>query len=133
MTQEQKDTIINTVKDIGIRDTLKLIGGDKDIIRQVYIDNPESYLDNLKYKPYVYEAGDRTLFKVTGDRNYSFAWFDLGNSIITINNTTIDFKFYESIMELSKNQTCGLFKDWLDKHYDGFVEIKRLRPILYSI
>jgi len=129
MIQEQKEIIINTVKDIGIQDTLKLLEGNKDIIRQVYTDNPESYLDNLKYKPYVYKAGDRTLFKVKGDRNYNFAWFDLGNDYIIINNTITDFKFYESIMGLDTSQTCNLIKGWLDKHYDGFVEIKNLSPL----
>ena len=47
MKKEHKDTIINMVNEIGISNTLDIIGGDKDIIRKVYIDYPESYLDYL--------------------------------------------------------------------------------------
>ena len=47
MKQEHKDTIINMVNEIGISNTLDIIGGDKDIIRKLYIDYPESYLDYL--------------------------------------------------------------------------------------
>ena len=133
MNQKHIDRIKKMVTDVGIRDTLKLLGGNKDIIRKVYKDNPISYLDNLKHKPLIYKTTDRTLFRVRGDRNYSFAWFDMESNHIIINNTTTDFKFYESIMELDKRQTCYLIKGWLDKDYDGFVEIKRLKPILYSV
>lgn len=131
MKQTHIDRIKKLVTDVGIRETLKLCGENKDIIQKVYTDNPISYLDNQKHKTYVRYAADRTMFKVTGDRNYSVAWFDLGHNHIIINNTTTDFKFYESIMGLDKHQTCDLIKGWLDKHYDGIVEIKRLRPILY--
>ena len=133
MTQEQKDIIINTVKDIGIRNTLQIFGGEKDIIRKVYTDNPISYLDNLKHKPYVYKAADRILFKVIGDRNYNFAWFDLGGNHIIINNHTTEYKFYKSIMELDTRQTCDLIKGWLVKHYDLIVIIKNLKPIPNSV
>jgi hypothetical protein len=129
MKQENIDRIKKMVTDVGIRETLKLFGGNKDIIQKVYTDNPISYLDNLKHKPYVYNATNRTLFKVTGDRKYNFAWFDLGGNHIIINNHTTEYKFYKSIMGLDIRQTCDLIKDWLDKHYDGFVEIKNLKPI----
>jgi len=129
MNQKHIDRIKKMVTDVGIRETLKLLGGNKDIIRKVYTDNPISYLDNLKHKPYIYKAPDRTMFNVTGDRTYSFAWFDLGRDYIIINNHTTEYKFYKSIMGLDIRQTCDLIKDWLDKHYDGFVEIKNLKPI----
>jgi hypothetical protein len=133
MKQQHIDRIKKMVTDVGIRETLNLFGGNKDIIRKVYSDNPISYLDNLKHKPYVYKAADRILFKVRGDRNYNFAWVDLGNDHIIINNTITDFKFYESIMGLDTSQTCNLIKGWLDKHYDGFVEIKNLSPLPLEI
>ncbi len=41
------DKIKDTVNKYGIITTLKLFGGNKDIIKQAYIDNPESYLDYL--------------------------------------------------------------------------------------
>ena len=135
MKQEHIDRIKKMVTDVGIRDTLKLLGGNKDIIRKVYTDNPESYLDNLKHKPYV----DRTLFRVTRDKNYhlvknyNFAWVDLGSNHLIINNHTTEYKFYKSIMELDTRQTCDLIKGWLVKHYDLIVIIKNLKPIPNSV
>jgi hypothetical protein len=135
MKKQHIDRIKKLVTDIGIRRTLKLFGGNKDIIRKVYADNPESYLDNLKHKPYVYKAADRTLFRVTRDKNYhlvknyNFAWVDLGSNHLIINNHTTEYKFYKSIMELDTSQTCELIKRWLDKHYDLNDIIKNLKPI----
>ena len=129
MKQEHSDKIKKMVTDIGIRRTLKLFGNNKDFIKKVYSDNPESYLDNLKHKPYVYKAGDRTLFKIVNEANYNFAWVDLGSNHLIINNHTTDYKFYKSIMELDTSQTCELIKRWLDKHYDLIVIIKNLKPI----
>jgi len=128
MKQEHSDRIKKMVTDIGIRRTLKLFGNNKDFIRKVYADNPESYLDNLKHKPYVYKAADRTLFRVTRDKN-NFAWVDMGSNHLIINNRTTDYKFYNSIMELDTSQTCELIKRWLDKHYDLTDIIKNLKPI----
>jgi hypothetical protein len=125
MKQEHSDKIKKMVTDIGIRRTLKLFGNNKDFIKKVYSDNPESYLDNLKHKPYV----DRTLFRVKGDRNYNFAWVGPGSNHLIINNHTTEYKFYKSIMELDTSQTCELIKRWLDKHYDLNDIIKNLKPI----
>jgi len=139
MKQVHIDKIKKMVTDVGIRDTLKLLGGNKDIIRKVYTDNPISYLDNLKHKPYVYKAADRTLFRVTRDKNYhlvknyNFAWVDLGSNHLIINNHTTEYKFYKSIMELDTRQTCDLIKGWLDKHYDLIDIIKNLKPIPNSV
>jgi len=133
MKQEHSDKIKKMVTDIGIRRTLKLFGNNKDFIRKVYMDNPESYLDNLKHKPYVYKEADRILFKVRGDRNYNFAWVDLGSNYLIINNHTTDYRFYNSIMELDTRQTCDLIKGWLDKHYDRIDIIKNLIPIPNTI
>jgi hypothetical protein len=135
MKQEHIDRIKKMVTDVGIRDTLKLLGGNKDIIQKVYTDNPISYLENLKHKPYV----DRTLFRVTGYKNYllvknyNFAWVDPGSNHLIINNHTTEYKFYKSIMELDTRQTCDLIKGWLVKHYDLFVIIKNLKPIPNSV
>ncbi len=130
MKQEQSDRIKKLITDVGIRQTINILGGNVGVIRNLYIDNPESYLDNLKHKPYVYLAADRTLFRMVSEvsPNYYFAWFDLGCDYIIINNHTTEFKFYKSIMGLDTDQICNLIKGWLDKHYDGFVEIKNLKP-----
>ena len=47
MNKEQKELIINSVKELGLADTLTIVGGNKDIIRKAYIDNPERYMDYL--------------------------------------------------------------------------------------
>lgn len=47
MNQQHIDRIKKLVNDEGISHTLDLFGGNKDIIRKVYTDNPESYIDYL--------------------------------------------------------------------------------------
>ena len=133
MNTNHNEYIIQLVKEIGVYNTMKFIGGEKDIIRKVYIDNPESYLDNLKHKPLIHQNHNRTVFIIpTNDsRKYNMAWFDVGCNNIVINNTTNDYNFYKSIMNYDINQICRLIKDWLVKHYDGFVDIKNLKPIPY--
>jgi len=45
MKQEHIDRIKKLVNDKGIIHTINVFGGNKDIIRKTYIDNPISYMD----------------------------------------------------------------------------------------
>jgi hypothetical protein len=46
MEEKLKYKIRSTVEMLGLKQSLDLFG--KDILKQVYIDNPQSYLDNFK-------------------------------------------------------------------------------------
>ena len=122
MTQEQKDTIINTVKDIGIRDTLKIIGENKDIIRQVYIDNPESYLDVLIGNLFPIKDG-------VGNTRWSFKYkrdvlqYEDNSNEIYIDDYIWNF-FYKQIMQFDNDKIERLFSQWLYKHHPKLSERK---------
>ena len=47
ITNTHKDKIRETVNTYGLTKAINLFGNNKEIIRQAYIDNPESYLDYL--------------------------------------------------------------------------------------
>ena len=47
MNQFHIDKIKQLVNQDGLINAINLLGGNKDIIRKVYTDNPESYLDYL--------------------------------------------------------------------------------------
>ena len=47
MNQRLINKVKGLVNELGLIGTLNIFGGEKEIIRQAYIDNPESYLDYL--------------------------------------------------------------------------------------
>jgi hypothetical protein len=122
MTQEQKDTIINTVKDIGIGDTLKIIGGEKDIIRNVYTDNPESYLDVLIGNLHPIKDG-------VGNTRWSYQYkrdillYEDNSNEIDIDDYIWNY-FYKQIMQFDNDKIERLFSQWLYKHYPKLSERK---------
>ena len=127
MKKEHKDTIINMVNEIGISNTLDIIGGDKDIIRKVYIDYPESYLDYLIGNLYpmkdtyglnrlVYEYKDNILH------------YEDSTDTILIDDYIWNY-FYKSVMQFDDRTIESIFTKWLYKHYPKLSERK---PIPYT-
>jgi hypothetical protein len=127
MKKEHKNTIINMVNEIGISNTLDIIGGDKDIIRKVYTDNPESYLDYLIGNLYpmkdtyglnrlVYEYKDNILH------------YEDSTDTILIDDYIWNY-FYKSVMQFDDRTIESIFTKWLCKHYPKLSERK---PIPYT-
>ena len=127
MKKEHKDTIINMVNEIGISNTLDIIGGNKDIIRKVYTDNPESYLDYLIGNLYpmkdtyglnrlVYEYKDNILH------------YEDSTDTILIDDYIWNY-FYKSVMQFDDRTIESIFTKWLYKHYPKLSERK---PIPYT-
>jgi hypothetical protein len=126
MKQEHIDKIKKLVADDGIDNTLKLLGGDVDIIRKAYIDNPISFMDmyigNLtpcQFNSYTYWYNHNTEIIIVQFKDspdviyiYDFIWDD----------------FYKSIMKFDDNKIESLILQWLYKHYPS-LSMRKLKPI----
>ena len=127
MKKEHKDTIINMVNEIGISNTLDIIGGDKDIIRKVYIDYPESYLDYLigKLHPMKDTYGiNRWVYEY----KVNILHYEDSTDTILIDDYIWNY-FYKSVMQFDDRTIESIFTKWLYKHYPKLSERK---PIPYT-
>ena len=136
MNQEQKELIINSVKELGLADTLTIFGGNKDIIRKAYIDNPERYMDYLignilkEHKPVTDEI---YFYQVVGD-------YKNGQVIFECKRPDYEFKlngdlyvsrgiwnyFYVNFMDFSKEQIQNTIKSWITKNIP---DLSSLTPV----
>lgn len=136
MNQEQKELIINSVKELGLADTLTIVGGNKDIIRKAYIDNPERYMDYLignilkEHKPVTDEI---YFYQVVGD-------YKNGQVIFECKRPDYEFKlngnlyvsrgiwnyFYVNFMDFSKEQIQNTIKSWITKNIP---DLSSLTPV----
>jgi len=127
MKKEHKDTIINMVNEIGISNTLDIIGGDKDIIRKVYIDNPESYLDYLigNLHPMKDSYG---ITRWVYEYKVNILHYEDNSNEILIDDLIWNF-FYKSVMIFDDRTIESILTKWLYKHYPKLSERK---PIPYT-
>jgi len=127
MNQEHKNTIINMVNDIGISNTLDIIGGDKDIIRKVYIDYPESYLDYLIGNLYPMKDS-YGLNRWVYEYKVNVLHYEDSTDTILIDDFIWNY-FYKSVMQFDDRTIESIFTKWLYKHYPKLSERK---PIPYT-
>lgn len=127
MNQEQKEVIIKSVNEIGLTDTLTIFGGNEDIIRKAYIDNPERYLDYLigNLHPMKDSYG---LTRWVYDYKVNILHYDDNSNEILIDDFIWNF-FYKSIMQFDDRTIETIFSKWLYKHYPKLSERK---PIPYT-
>ena len=128
MNQQQIDKIRETVNTHGIIKSINLFGGNKDIIRQAYIDNPESYLDYLI----------DNLFPMDSSGYVKKAWtYYLKKNIFLVYEDNIDIVtvddfiwnyFYKSVMQFDDRTIESIFTKWLSKYYP---ELSERKPIPY--
>ena len=128
MKQQHIDRIKKLVNDDGIYNTLNLFGGNKDIIRKVYTDNPESYIEYL--------IGNLIPVKdVYGNTRWTYIYKyniltynqEISNEIY-IDNYIWNF-FYKSVMQFDETKIETIFSEWLYKHYP---KLSHLKPKVYS-
>ena len=127
MNQEQKELIINSVKELGIADTLTIFGGDKDIIRKVYIDYPESYLDYLIGNLYPMKDS-YGLNRWVYEYKVNILHYDDNSNEILIDDFIWNF-FYKSVMQFDDRTIESIFTKWLCKYYP---ELSERKPIPYT-
>jgi hypothetical protein len=127
MKQELSDRIKKMVEDKGLTQTLKLFGDNKDIIRQAYIDNPESYLDYLIGNLNIVKNEYKMTRLVYNYKKNILTYEDDSNEIYV--DDFIWNYFYVGIMQLDKTKIESIFTEWLFKHYPKLSERK---PVVYS-
>lgn len=138
MNQEQKELIINSVKELGLADTLTIVGGNKDIIRKAYIDNPEIYMDYLigdllkEHKPVTNE--------VCFYRPIVFDDYKNGEVIFECKRPDYEFKlngnlyvsrgiwnyFYVNFMGFTTKEIENTIKSWITKNIP---DLSSLTPV----
>lgn len=116
MNEKLKYKIRNAVDKLGLEQSLNLFG--KDIIKQAYIDKPESYLDNFKEITIVKDP----IFINYNDKRGKLVFF------LIIEKTSIMdefirvkpeiFDFFHSIIELDLDDTRKIINDWLKINFN---------------
>jgi len=138
MNQEQKELIINSVKELGLADTLTIVGGNKDIIRKAYIDNPERYMDNLignllkDHQPINDEIYFYKPIVIGGYNNYEVIFeckrpdyeFKLNGDLYV--SRRIWNYFYVNIMCLTTEEIQNTIKSWITKNIP---DLSSLTPV----
>ena len=127
MNQQHITKIKDTVNEIGLIGTLDIFGGDKSIIRQAYIDNPESYLDYLIGNLNIVKSEYKMTRLVYNYKKKILTYEDDSNEIYV--DDFIWNYFYGGIMQFDKTKIEKIFTEWLFKHYPKLSERK---PMVYS-
>ena len=126
MKQQHIDRIKKMVADDGLSNTLKLLGGNKDIIRKTYIDNPISYMDF--YINNLQPTQTSTTYSLW--YNYKtevFTYFKDTPEVIYVNDYLWNH-FYKSIMQFDDIKIESLILQWLYKHHPS-LSMTRLKVL----
>ena len=127
MNQFHIDKIKQLVNQDGLINAINLLGGNKDIIRKVYTDNPESYLDYLIGNLNVVKNEYKMTRWVYNYKTNILTYEDDSNEIYV--DDFIWNYFYGGIMQFDKTKIEKIFTEWLFKHYPKLSERK---PMVYS-
>lgn len=127
MNQQQIDKVRETVNTHGLPKAINLFGNNKDIIRQAYIDNPESYLDYLIGNLNIVKSEYKMTRLVYNYKKKILTYEDDSNEIYV--DDFIWNYFYGGIMQFDKTKIEKIFTEWLFKHYPKLSERK---PRVYS-
>lgn len=113
MDEKLKYKIKSTVEKLGIVQCRQIFGDD--IIKQVYIDNPESYLDQFKNLRKTIEI----YFIIYSDIYYGVEvfYYRPKNQRVYFNNNLI-WDFFYGIMDYNQKEIEKILRIWLDKNYN---------------
>ena len=111
MKEKLKYKIKSTVEMLGLDQSLNLFG--KDMIKQVYVDNPQSYLDNFKEITIVEDS----VFINYMDKRGKLVFFisikkiSLMDKFIRVKPEIFDF--FLNIIDQDFDDTRKIINDWL--------------------
>jgi len=122
-----QDKIKEVVNKFGVQTAIKLFGGNKDIIKQAYQDNPMTFLnqfnnltqDNIGFVMYYRDKDNKILFyHKQGEKN----------GTCVIDNDRI-WLFFKLIMGYNYTEIQQLMKEWLGLTYNlgGFTPKNKFR------
>lgn len=138
ITEQQNDKLNSKikmiVKKLGLKQSIELFGHNK--IKEVYIDNPLSYLDQFNdLKPvekndFVYYV-DKHNLPLFATRISSI---DSGYGMVYINPGKI-WSFFQVVMDNSESETRYIINNWLKNVYnlENFIPTTYNIPILVLI
>jgi hypothetical protein len=131
MNEKLKYKIINAVEKLGLVQSFEMFG--KDILKQTFIDNPLSFLDQFNnLKPI--ENNDK-IYYVDNDNLPLFFYYiedqESKNGNYCINYYRI-WSFFEDIMDYSRTEIQEIIEEWLGTTYNlrGLTALEYL--VIYS-
>ena len=127
MNQFLIDKIKQLVNQDGLINAINLLGGNKDIIRKVYTDNPESYLDYLIGNLYPMKDS-YGLTRWVYEYKVNILHYEDSTDTILIDDFIWNY-FYKSVMQFDDRTIESIFTKWLCKYYP---ELSERKPMVYS-
>jgi len=132
--KEESDNPLNkkvrhAVEDLGFENAIKLFGGNLDIIKRAYQDNPLSFLD--QFNNLTETVKGEVLFYRDENGKPLFAYYnDDGRHIVNIDNDRI-WEFFGKVLGYDWDEIQSLLKVWLSEVY-GLDDVKPLRAYQIS-
>jgi hypothetical protein len=132
--KEESDNPINkkvrhAVENLGFDKAIKLFGGNLDIIKRAYQDNPLSFLD--QFNNLIETVKGEVLFYRDENGKPLFAYYnDDGRHIVNIDNDRI-WEFFGKVLGYDWDEIQSLLKVWLSEVY-GLDDVKPLRAYQIS-
>ena len=113
MDEKLKYKIKSTVDKLGILQCREMFGDD--IIKEVYIDNPESYLDHFKNLRKI----DNLFIEYIDnhDDEYAVFYYRTKGQKVFFNNSLI-WDFFYMLMDYNTPQVEKTLRNWLKENYN---------------
>jgi len=120
ITENQSDKINervrSTVEKFGLEKALNIFGGNKDIIRRAYQDNPSSFLNQFNnLKPVVKSV--RTIYVDENNKPLFYYYPDEKDGYFYINYYRI-WSFFDRVFGYEYTEIQELIKIWLEETYN---------------
>jgi hypothetical protein len=125
-TTTHNDKIKSTISKYGLSKSLDLIVGGKDTVKQSYINNPSSFLDQFNDLTQIEDCG--RLYYVDKDNLSIFYCFTYNLSQLVYINYHRIWMFFEEIIGLSFDDIKDIIRKWLEETYN----IKDRCILIYS-
>lgn len=132
--KEESDNPINkkvrhAVENLGFNNAVKMFGGNLDIIKRAYQDNPLSFLNQFNNLRPV-KKGEVMFYRDENDKAV-FAYFnDDGRHIVNVDNDRI-WEFFYVVLGYDWDEVQSILKKWLSEVY-GLDNVRPLRAYQIS-
>lgn len=117
MDEKLKYKIRSAVEKLGVGQSLDIFG--KDILKQVYIDNPSLFLKQFNNLRPV--EVDKIIYYIDNDNHPLFYFYKKskgGNIYFCFINIPRIWLFFRDTMDLNKIEIQEILKEWLNKTYN---------------
>jgi hypothetical protein len=119
--KEESDNPLNkkirhAVEDLGFDKAIKLFGGNLDIIKRAYQDNPLSFLDQFNNLTLVKKG--EVIYYVDENNKPLLAYYkDDGRHLVSVNNDRI-WEFFGNVLGYDWDEIQSILNAWLNDTYD---------------